>query len=99
MDIWQPICPLLCRKPCRNPGRKPLISPKRHERRPVQPMKTNTQILIELIEKTKADFRFKYVGGGYFRDKNVPMGKKADVRHGEEIIDEFCQELIKRLAD
>ncbi len=55
----------------------------------------NTQSLRELIERTRKDFRFKYVGGGYFRDKDVPMGKKAQVRHGEEIIDEFCQELIK----
>ena len=61
-------------------------------------MNTNTQYLMELIERTREDFRFKYVGGGYFRDKNIPMGKKAEVRHGEEIIDEFCQELIKRLT-
>jgi len=51
---------------------------------------------MELIERTKEGFRFKYVGGGYFRDKNIPNGNKAEVRHGEEIIDEFCQELIKR---
>jgi hypothetical protein len=62
-------------------------------------MNTNTQNLMELIERTKKDFRFKYVGGGYFRDKNIPQGKKAEVRHGEEIIDEFCQELIKRVTD
>ena len=53
---------------------------------------------MELIERTREDFRFKYVGGGYFRDKTIPKGEKADVRHGEEIIDEFCQELIKRVA-
>lgn len=61
-------------------------------------MNTNTQNLRELIARAREDFRFKYVGGGYFRDKNIPMGKKAEVRHGEEIIDEFCQELIKRLT-
>jgi hypothetical protein len=61
-------------------------------------MDTNTQNLLELIEKTREEFRFRYVGGGYFRDKNVPTGKKAEVRHGGEIIDEFCQELIKRLT-
>jgi hypothetical protein len=42
---------------------------------------------------------FPATGGGYFRDKSIPKGKKADVRHGEEIIDEFCQELIKRVTD
>ena len=61
-------------------------------------MNTNSQTLLEVIETTREDFRFKYVGGGYFRDKNVPIGEKADVRHGEEIIDEFCQELIKRVT-
>ena len=61
-------------------------------------MDTNTQSLMELIERTKRDFRFKYVGGGYFRDKSIPLGKKAEVKHGEEIIDEFCQELIKRVT-
>lgn len=59
-------------------------------------MHANTQNPTDLIEWTREDFRFKYVGGGYFRDKSIPEGKKADVRHGEEIIDEFCQELIKR---
>ncbi len=62
-------------------------------------MNTSTQNLMELIESTREDFRFKYVGGGYFRDKNIPKGEKADVRHGEEIIDEFCQELIKRVTN
>jgi hypothetical protein len=61
-------------------------------------MDTNTQNLMDLIERTRDDFRFKYVGGGYFRDKNTPTGEKADVKHGEEIIDEFCQELIKRVT-
>ncbi len=61
-------------------------------------MNAQTQHLRELIERIRADFRFKYLVGGYFHDKNVPEGKKADVRHGEEVIDEFCQELIKRVT-
>lgn len=59
-------------------------------------METNTQNLRELIERTREEFRFRYMGGGYFRDKSIPEGTKADVIHGEEIIDEFCKELIKR---
>jgi hypothetical protein len=62
-------------------------------------MNTSTHNLIELIERTKKDFRFKYVGGGYFRDKSIPLGEKAEVRHGEEIMDEFCQELLKRVTN
>jgi len=60
-------------------------------------MVINTQDLKELIERTKKDFRFKYVGGGYFRDKNIPKGKTAELQHGEEIITEFCNELINHL--
>lgn len=62
-------------------------------------MSGDTQNLVKLIERTREGFRFKYVGGGYFRDKNIPKGKKADVRHGEEIIDEFCQELLKHVTN
>ena len=62
-------------------------------------MNTNARNLMELVERTREDFRIKYVGGGYFRDKNIPTGEKADVRHGEEIIDEFCRELIKRITN
>ena len=71
-------------------------SVKRLDRSRAQFMNIDTNHLRELIDRTKEGFRFKYVGGGYFRDKNIPQGKKAELRHGEEIINEFCQELIKR---
>ena len=60
-------------------------------------MEASTQKLIELIETTRKDFRFKYIGGGYFRDRTIETGEKAEVKHGEEIISEFCFELIQRL--
>jgi hypothetical protein len=47
----------------------------------------------EIIAAVKKDFRFKYLGGGYFRDKNIPQGQKAEVRHGAEVIDEFYKDL------
>jgi hypothetical protein len=72
------------------------LAVKRLDRSRAQFMNIDTNHLRELIERTKEGFWFKYVGGGYFRDKNIPQGKKAELRHGEEIIDEFCQELIKR---
>lgn len=62
-------------------------------------MNISTQDLKELVERTKKDFRFKYVGGGFFRDKNIPQGKTAEIRHGEEIINEFCQALVKHLTN
>ena len=61
-------------------------------------MNINPQALKELIERTKKDFRFKYVGGGYFRDKNIPQGKAAELRHGDEIINEFCEQLINHVT-
>jgi hypothetical protein len=62
-------------------------------------MNINTQDLKELIERTKKNFRFKYVSGGYFRDKNIPQGKTAELRHGEEIINEFCEQLFEHTTN
>jgi hypothetical protein len=42
-----------------------------------------------LLNKVRSSFRFEYVGGGYFRDKNVPEGIKADILHGSEILKNF----------
>jgi len=50
----------------------------------------------KLLHTVNANFRFEYVGGGYFRDKTVPKGISADTLHGSEILDEFCAELIKQ---
>jgi hypothetical protein len=50
------------------------------------------------LNKVKSSSRFEYVGGGYFRDKNIPKGIKADTLHGSEILDEFCSELIKQYS-
>jgi hypothetical protein len=47
----------------------------------------------ELIDKARKNFKFKYIGGGYFRDNTIEKGKKAELRHGNEIIEEFCKEL------
>ena len=60
-------------------------------------MNIDTQNLKELMEKTREEFRFKYVGGGYFRDKSVAVGEKAELLHGEEVIEEFCRELMRRV--
>ena len=49
----------------------------------------------KLVEKVRADFRFQYVGGGYFRDNTVPQGTNADIVHGNEILAEFCAELMR----
>jgi hypothetical protein len=54
--------------------------------------------LENLLKKAKSNFRFEYVGGGYFRDKSVAKGIKAETLHGSEILDEFCSELIKQCS-
>lgn len=64
----------------------------------LQVVNTSREQLIKLITRTREQFCFKYVGGGYFRDKQVAKGQKAEVRHGEEIIDEFCEELVKNVT-
>jgi len=34
------------------------------------------------------DFPFEYKGGGFFRQKGIPVGESAEMRHGEEIVEE-----------
>ena len=55
--------------------------------------------ISSIIESAVKDFRFKYVGGGYFRDKNIPAGKKAEVLHGSEIIEEFSKLIVTLLKE
>jgi len=53
---------------------------------------------LELIEQVKRDFRFVYVGGGHFRDKNIPKGTDADTVHGDQIVEEFVKQLILKAS-
>jgi hypothetical protein len=64
----------------------------------VEQVSMNAADFEKFLEDIKSSFRFEYVGGGYFRDKRVPQGTKADVLHGSEILDEFCAEVIKRYS-
>ena len=52
--------------------------------------------LENLLKKAKSNFRFEYVGGGYFRDKKVARGVKADILHGSEVLDELCSEVVRQ---
>jgi hypothetical protein len=54
--------------------------------------------LENLLKKAKSNFKFEYVGGGYFRDNSVPKGIKAETLHGSEILDKFCAELIQQCS-
>jgi hypothetical protein len=53
--------------------------------------------ISKAVEAAQESFRFRYIGGGYFRDKNVPKDSKADVLHGSEVIEHFCAEIKKQL--
>jgi hypothetical protein len=55
--------------------------------------------LIQELEKFRARFDYRYVGGGYFRDMSVPRGINADIKHGDEIINKFCEDFIKYLSE
>ena len=35
------------------------------------------------------EFPFEYKGGGYWRHKGVPKGDKAEILHGEQVLEEF----------
>jgi hypothetical protein len=57
------------------------------------------QMLAGKLSEFRERFRHGYVGGGYFRDMSVPKGVNADIVHGDEIINRFCDDLVKYLAD
>ena len=55
--------------------------------------------LVRKLNKFREQFKYKYVGGGYFRDKTVPKGITADMQHGDEVISKFCDDFIKYLSE
>lgn len=52
--------------------------------------------LEKLLERAIAEFAFRYVGGGYFRDRTVALSKPAKILHGEEVLARFCAFLLER---
>jgi len=38
-------------------------------------------------------FKYEYVGGGYFRERNVPKGTNAKILHGEQAIHYLYKQL------
>jgi hypothetical protein len=55
--------------------------------------------LVQALKKFRHEFKYKYVGGGYFRDQTVPKGISADMQHGDEVISKFCDDFVKYLSD
>jgi len=55
--------------------------------------------LVQELNKFRQQFKYKYVGGGYFRDMSIPKGTNADIKHGDEIISKFCEDFAKYLAE
>ena len=54
---------------------------------------------VQALNQFRQQFRYKYVGGGYFRDNTVPKGTSADMQHGDEVINKFCDDFIAYLAE
>jgi hypothetical protein len=50
------------------------------------------------LEKFRKQFKYRYVGGGFFRDQTVPKGISADLQHGDEIITRFCDDFAEFLS-
>ena len=55
--------------------------------------------LVQELNKFREQFKYKYVGGGYFRDKTVPAGTNADMQHGDEVISRFCDDFVQYLSE
>lgn len=47
---------------------------------------------------SQTPFPYEYMGGGYFRKEDVPIGQTAEMLHGKQAIDKFRQ-LILALKD
>ena len=54
---------------------------------------------VQKFNEFRAQFNYKYVGGGYFRDMSVPRGINADIIHGDEVIEKFCDDFVKYFSD
>jgi hypothetical protein len=54
---------------------------------------------VQELNKFRQHFKYKYVGGGYFRDDTVPKGTSANMQHGDEVIGKFCDDFIKYLSE
>jgi hypothetical protein len=57
------------------------------------------QTLVEKVREFIKQYKYKYVGGGYFRDMSVPKGTSADIIHGDDFTNKFCEDLVKHLSD
>lgn len=52
--------------------------------------------LIKELETGKIS-PYEYIGGGYFRDKRIPKGKKGDTMHGQQYVDFLLKTIAERL--
>jgi hypothetical protein len=55
--------------------------------------------LVQALNKFRQQFKYEYVGGGYFRDKTFPKEISADMQHGDEVISKFCDDFVKYLSE
>lgn len=44
-------------------------------------------------------FPFEYAGGGYFRQKGIPVGEKAEIIHGMKAIEFATAAAVARIAE
>jgi hypothetical protein len=56
----------------------------------------DAETLKQLLEERLKSFKFKYIGGGYFRDKDIKVGKRADILHGDEVLASFCKYILEQ---
>lgn len=51
------------------------------------------------IRKLVKSFDFSYIGGGYFRQKGIPKGTKADTLHGDQVVEAVVLHVISNLPN
>ena len=54
--------------------------------------------MSDKVPKLDELFPFVYKGGGYFREKNAPIGVSGEMLHGREAV-EYLYEKMKEMID
>jgi len=51
------------------------------------------------LPELKELFPFEYQGGGYFRKRDIPIGKNAEILHGEQAVKFLYDQIEKHLKE
>jgi hypothetical protein len=52
----------------------------------------------DALNTAMATFKYKYSGGGYFRDSTIPKGDVAGILHGEQVLVKFVEHIATQFT-